>query len=60
MEFDEEIDYTLVETFEIDLSKNKISIDSPIGKALLGKKVNQIIEVKVPAGTIKLKILKIT
>lgn len=60
MEFDEEIDYTLVETFEIDLSKNKISIDSPIGKALLGKKVNQIIEVNVPAGTIKLKILKIT
>lgn len=60
MEFDEEIDYILVETYEIDLTQNKISIDSPIGKALLGKKVNQIIEVNVPAGTIKLKILKIT
>ena len=60
MDYDEEIDFNLVDTSEIDLTQNKISIDSLIGKALLGKKVNQIIEVNVLVGIIKLKILKIT
>lgn len=60
IDFDEEIEYTVVETSEIDILQNKISIESPIGKALLGKRINQEIEVKVPAGIIKLKILKIT
>ena len=59
MDFDEEIEYELVETLEIDLTQNKISIESPIGKALLGKRINQEIEVNVPAGIIKLKILEI-
>ena len=59
MDFDEEIEYELVETSEIDLTQNKISIESPIGKALLGKRINQEIEVNVPAGIIKLKILEI-
>jgi len=60
IDFDEEIEYTVVETSEIDILQNKISIESPIGKALLGKRINQEIEVNVPAGIIKLKILKIT
>ena len=60
IDFNEKIEYTLVETSEIDILQNKISIESPIGKALLGKRINQEIEVNVPAGIIKLKILKIT
>lgn len=60
IEFDEEIEYKLVPSSEIDLALNKISIESPTGKALLGKRVNQVVEVNAPAGIIKLKILKIT
>ena len=39
MEFNEEIEYTIVGSTEVDLTQNKISNESPIGKALLGKKV---------------------
>jgi transcription elongation factor GreA len=60
MEFNEEIEYTLVGSTEVDLSQNKISNESPIGQALLGKKVNKVVDVQAPAGVIKLKILKIT
>lgn len=59
MEFDEEIEYTIVGSTEVDLSINRISNESPIGAALLGKKKNQIVEVQVPAGVVKLKILSI-
>ena len=59
IEFDEEIEYTIVGSTEVDLSINRISNESPIGAALLGKKRNQIVEVEVPAGTVKLKILSI-
>ncbi len=60
MEYDEKIDYTIVGSTEVDLSSNKISNESPIGKALLGKKKNNIVEVQAPVGIIKLKILSIT
>jgi len=60
MDFDEEIEYKLVPSSEIDLALNKISIESPTGKALLGKRVNQVVEINAPAGIIKMKILKIT
>jgi transcription elongation factor GreA len=60
MEFDEEIEYTLVGSTEVDLAQNKISNESPIGKALLGQKVNKVVDVQAPAGVIKMKILKIT
>lgn len=60
IDFDEEIEYKLVPSSEIDLALNKISIESPTGKALLGKRVNQVVEINAPAGIIKLKILKIT
>ena len=60
MEYDEEVEYTIVGTTEVDLSQNKISNESPIAKALLGKKVKNVVEVETPSGILKMKILKIT
>ena len=59
MEFNEEDEYTIVGTTEVDLSVNKISNESPIAIGLLGKKVGDIASVDAPAGIIKLKILEI-
>lgn len=55
----EEFDYMLVSEEESDFDLNKISISSPVGKALFGHKTGDIVEVKVPAGVIKYKILRI-
>lgn len=60
MEYDEEIEYTIVGSTEVDLALNRISNESPIGAALLGAKKNQVIEVNVPAGIMKYKILAIS
>ena len=60
MEFDEEVEYTIVGTTEADITQNKISNESPIGSALLGAKKNEIVEVQVPAGISKYKVLSIT
>ncbi len=60
MEYDEKIDYTIVGSEEADLLENKISNESPIGKALLGKKKNEVVEVEAPDGLLSFKILKIT
>ena len=57
IEFDEEIEYTIVGSTEVNLAENKISNESPLGKALLGAKKNQIVEVNAPAGIMKYKIL---
>ena len=51
--------YVLVAQDEADFSKGKISVTSPIGKGLLGKEVNDIAEIQVPAGKIKFQVLKI-
>ena len=59
-EFEEEVTYTIVGSTEVDLAQNKISNESPVGAALIGKKKNDVVEVKVPAGTMKYKILAIT
>ena len=48
--------YTLVSPHEANLLEHKISIKSPIGRALLGKKVGDVVEVQVPAGCQKLRI----
>jgi len=56
---DEEV-YTLVSETEADSAQAKISVTSPVGKALLGHKVGDSINIDVPAGTLKYKILKIT
>lgn len=52
--------YTLVAQNEADIAKGKISIDSPIGKGLLGKAVGDIAEIKVPNGIMNFEILEIT
>ena len=57
IEFDEDIDYTIVGSTEVSLAENKISNESPLGKALLGAKKGEIVEVNAPAGIIKYKIL---
>ncbi len=54
------MEYTLVAENEADLAQKKISIDSPIGKGLVGKKVGDIAEVQIPAGLIKFEILNIS
>ena len=55
-----EATYTLVAAEEADLKAQRISIDSPIGKSLLGREVGETVQVKVPAGVVKLKILDIS
>jgi len=61
MEFDEDVEYTIVGPTEVDLAANKISNESPIGKALLGKKKNDIAEAILDNGeNLKFKILKIS
>lgn len=54
-----EMKYTLVSKQEADFSQGKISLESPIGAALMGKEVGNTVKVKVPAGELNLKILKI-
>lgn len=51
--------YTLVSPEEADIDKGKISITSPVGQALMGTKIKQVVQAKVPAGLIKFEILKI-
>ena len=53
------VEYTMVSAEEADIEQGKLAISSPIGKALMGKKVGDTISVNVPAGTIKLEILEI-
>ncbi len=60
LEFNDELEYTIVGSTEVDLSQNRISNESPVGAALLGKKKNQEVDIEVPAGTVKYKILSIT
>ena len=52
--------YTIASPHEANLREGKISIKSPIGQALLGKKVGDIVEVRVPAGLLKLQIESIS
>ncbi len=59
LEFDEEVLYTIVGSTEVNLAENKISNESPMGKALIGRKKGETIEVDAPAGIIKFKILAI-
>ena len=61
MEFDEEVEYTIVGPTEVDLAENKISNESPIGAALLGKKKNDVAEAVLNNGSVlKFKVLKIS
>lgn len=59
MEFGDKMEYSIVGTAEADPLQNKISNESPVGKAILGKKIGTIVEVNVPVGIIQYKILDI-
>ncbi len=54
------MEYTLVSESEANLKAGKIAISTPIAKALLGRKVGEVVEVKVPSGALKLEILDIS
>ncbi len=56
----ETIEYRLVSPEEADFDKNKISVTSPIGKALMGRKSGETVKIKVPAGFLEYKILAIS
>lgn len=60
IEYDETVEYTIVGSTEVNLAENKISNESPIGKALMGAKKNQIIEAQTPGGIVKYKVLQIS
>ena len=60
IEFDEEFDYSIVSTIEADPDDDKISIESPVGKALIGKKVNDIVKVDIPHGVVEYKVLSVS
>ena len=55
-----EMTYAIVSESEADLTTKKISASSPIGKGLMGKVVNDIVDISVPNGTVKFKILNIS
>ncbi len=59
LEADEKIQYMLVSPEESNYEENKISIFSPIGKGLMGKGAGETVTIRVPAGDLKYKILKI-
>jgi transcription elongation factor GreA len=59
VEFNEEVEYTIVGSAEADPASNKISNESPVGRALLGQTVGSIVDVAVPAGTIQFQVLNI-
>ncbi|MFH0771400.1 MAG: transcription elongation factor GreA [Candidatus Omnitrophota bacterium] len=56
----EELQYTLVSEVEVDCANGKISISSPVGRGLLGHKEDETVEIKIPAGILRYKILKIS
>ena len=60
LSFNKEFEYTIVSEEESDLQKGKISVQSPIGKGLLGKKKGEEVIIEVPSGELKLKILNIS
>ncbi|MBR2122604.1 MAG: transcription elongation factor GreA [Lachnospiraceae bacterium] len=59
MEFDEDLEYKIVGSTEANSLKGKISNESPVGKALLGKKVGEIVTVETLAGSSQYKVLEI-
>ena len=58
-EFDEEIEFKIVCSTEANSLQGKISNESPVGQALMGKKVGDIVDVETPAGNIRYTVLKI-
>jgi transcription elongation factor GreA len=59
LEIGDELEYTIVGSAEADPTEFRISNESPVGEAILGRKVGSVVEVHVPAGTLKYEILDI-
>lgn len=59
LEFDDELEYTIVGSAEADPADLKISNESPVGQAIIGQTVGSVVEVNVPAGILKYEILEI-
>jgi len=59
IEFDEKIEYKIVGPAEANVTDNKISYESPLGKGLIGKGVGDVISVEAPVGTVKYELLEI-
>lgn len=60
LELSQEYTYTIVGTAEADPAENKISNESPVGRSIIGSPVGEEVEIKVPAGTLKYRIMEIT
>ena len=58
-EFDEDISYGIVGATEVNIAENKISNESPVGRALIGKKKGEEVDVETPGGVVKYKIVSI-
>ena len=59
IDYNEECEYKIVGSTEANSLKGKISNESPVGKALIGKKVGDVVEVETQAGTFKYRVLEI-
>ena len=59
MEYNEELDYKIVGSTEANSLKGKISNESPVGKALIGSRLGDVVEVETQAGVLKYKVLEI-
>ncbi len=59
LEFGDVLEYTIVGSAEADPTESRISNESPVGEAILGRKVGSVVEVNVPAGTLKYEIVAI-
>lgn len=59
LKVNKEVKYTLVSAKEANFKEGRISVESPVGKGLLGKKVGEIATIKVPAGTMEFEVLEI-
>jgi transcription elongation factor GreA len=59
IEFAEEMEYQIVGPAEADVMENKISYESPLGKALVGKRVGDVVSVEAPVGVVKYEVLQI-
>jgi transcription elongation factor GreA len=57
---DQKMSYTLVSESEADLKQGKIAVGTPIGKGLMGKKVGDVVDIKVPNGIMNFEIVDIT
>ena len=59
MDFEEEVEYTIVGSTEVNIAESKISNESPIARVLIGKKVGDIVNVPLPVGEMTVKIVKV-